>query len=72
MTSVNSTYTQLASDSKTLIQQVKADPVAAALMPGEFKNLVKANKEMLKQSKNITSITKNIVSTSAKAGLNLK
>ena len=72
LTGVNSTYTQLASDSKTLLKQVKADPVAAALMPGEFKNLAKANKAMLKQSKNIASITKNIVSTSAKAGINLK
>ncbi len=72
LSGVNSTYTQLASDSKTLLKQVKADPVAAALMANDFKNLAKANKAMLKQSKNIVSITKTIASTSSEAGVNLK
>lgn len=57
LATVDSTYTKLISQSKTLAEQVANDPTAAILMSSEFKKLKTVRTETVKQTKNIAKLT---------------
>ncbi len=57
LATVDSTYTKLISQSKTLVEQVANDPTAAILMSSEFKKLKTVRTETVKQTKNIAKLT---------------
>ena len=57
LATVDSTYTKLISQSKTLAEQVANDPTAAILMSSEFKKLKTVRIETVKQTKNIAKLT---------------
>ena len=57
LATVDSTYTRLISQSKTLAEQVANDPTAAILMSSEFKKLKTVRTETVKQTKNIAKLT---------------
>ena len=57
LATVDSTYTKLISQSKTLAEQVANDPTASILMSSEFKKLKTVRTETVKQTKNIAKLT---------------
>lgn len=57
LSSVDTTYTNLISQSKTLSEQVTNDPTAAILIASEFKKLKTVKTETVKQTKTIAKLT---------------
>ncbi|MGN1125684.1 MAG: hypothetical protein ACI4SM_05800 [Candidatus Gastranaerophilaceae bacterium] len=61
--SVKSNYVSIIGESKTLAKQVQNDPTAAILMASEFNKLKQVQKELPKQVKTITTLTKAVTKT---------
>lgn len=71
LSSVNNSYSQIAEQSKTLIKQIKSDPVTALELKTDLKDMIKNQVKVAKQVKSITKLTNTLTTSAAKSGVSL-
>ncbi len=69
---INSSYIQIAEQSKTLLKQIKSDPIAALELKADLTDLVKTQVNATKQAKSTTKLLNNLATAAAKAGVTLQ
>lgn len=72
LSSVKSSYLDIANKSKDLAAAIKKEPAAALALHSELFALTKNAAESAKQANNITKLTANVTSALAKAGIKAK
>lgn len=72
LSTARASYAQVLVQSKQLLVAAQNDPVAALTLKADIANLIKTQKTIMKQNRDISKLTSNINKAATKAGVTLK